>query len=251
MEADGRWTLQGNTTIVTGGTRGIGQMFIRVHVTKWSLRNVFDNGKLKVLKWEGLFVIYYQDLNGKTLWTTLAVISMEKSTFLPSPSRSTPKQAHFASPSAIVDPTWYFNSGATHHVTSDMANLSLQPYTGNDGLAVGNVIIMKLLRGIRDDDLYCLQLLSPHSQSSLHSVFLGECTSLVGWHRRLAHPNETFFWRLVSNFKLPISIFDFPNVCEPCQLGKSRCLPFSHSHVSSSSPFQLVYSDIWGPSPFI
>ncbi|PHT72260.1 hypothetical protein T459_23045 [Capsicum annuum] len=24
MEADGRWTLQGNTTIVTGGTRGIG-----------------------------------------------------------------------------------------------------------------------------------------------------------------------------------------------------------------------------------
>ncbi|KAM3217229.1 hypothetical protein P3L10_026672 [Capsicum annuum] len=57
-------------------------MFIRVHVTKWSLRNVFDNGKLKVLKWEGLCVIYYQDLNGKTLWTTLAVISMEKSTFL-------------------------------------------------------------------------------------------------------------------------------------------------------------------------
>ncbi|KAH0725636.1 hypothetical protein KY284_001501 [Solanum tuberosum] len=54
-------------------------------------------------------------------------------------SRSIPKQAHLASPSAIVDPAaWYFDSGATDHVTSDMANLSLQTYIGNDGLAVGN-----------------------------------------------------------------------------------------------------------------
>jgi len=40
-------------------------------------------------------------------------------------SRSTPKQPHFASPSTIVDPVWYFDSGAIHHVTSYMANLSL------------------------------------------------------------------------------------------------------------------------------
>jgi len=53
----------------------------------------------------------------------------------------------------------------------------------------------------------------------------------------------------VSNFRLPISSSEFPTVCEPCQLGKSRRLPFSHSHVSSSSPFQLIYSYVWGPSP--
>ncbi|WMV09995.1 hypothetical protein MTR67_003380 [Solanum verrucosum] len=59
--------------------------------------------------------------------------------FRQTPSRSIPKQAHLASPSAIVDPAaWYFDSGATHLVTSDMANLSLQTYTDNDGLAVGN-----------------------------------------------------------------------------------------------------------------
>ncbi|WMV09979.1 hypothetical protein MTR67_003364 [Solanum verrucosum] len=60
------------------------------------------------------------------------------------PSRSIPKQAHLASPSAIVDPpAWYFDSGATHLVTSDMANLSLQTYTDNDGLAVGNAVTNK------------------------------------------------------------------------------------------------------------
>ncbi|XP_047267663.1 uncharacterized protein LOC124898083 [Capsicum annuum] len=42
-----------------------------------------------------------------------------------STSWSTFKQAHFASSSAIVDTAWYFDSTATHHVTSDMANLTL------------------------------------------------------------------------------------------------------------------------------
>ncbi|OIT30912.1 hypothetical protein A4A49_12719 [Nicotiana attenuata] len=179
------------------------------------------------------------------------------------PSRSTPKQAHLASPSTIVDPAWYFDSGATHHVTSDMANLSLQAdYTGNDGLAVGNGMKLpishigssilstptrpiylnnilhvpqisknllsvseitrdnnvhmdfhpydcyvkdlqgwKLLRGTLDDGLYRLQLSSPHSRSSPPSVFLGEHTSLVGWQRQLAHPNEALLRRYSSHHK--------------------------------------------------
>ena len=107
----------------------------------------------------------------------------------------------------------------------------------------------KLLRGTLYDDLYRLQTPSPHSRSSTPSIFLGEHISLVGWHRRLSHPNKALLRRLLSNFRLPISSSEFPTVCEPCQLGKSRCLPFYHSHVSSSSPFQLIYSDVWGPSP--
>ena len=57
------------------------------------------------------------------------------------PSRSVPKQARLASPLAVVDPAaWYFDSGATLHGISDMANLSSKTYTGNDGLGVGNGI---------------------------------------------------------------------------------------------------------------
>ncbi|CAM8884499.1 unnamed protein product [Rhodiola kirilowii] len=44
-----------------------------------------------------------------------------------------------ASPSQLVDPAWYFDTGATNHVTSDFGNLSVtSDYSGNDGLQVGN-----------------------------------------------------------------------------------------------------------------
>ncbi|WMV45082.1 hypothetical protein MTR67_038467 [Solanum verrucosum] len=86
-----------------------------------------------------------------------------------------------------------------------MANLSLQTYTGNEGL-MGR----KLLRGTLDSDLYRLQSSSPHSRSSPPSVFLGERTSLVGWHCQLAHPNEALIRHLASNFRLPISDSYFP-----------------------------------------
>ncbi|KAL8166346.1 hypothetical protein V2J09_007845 [Rumex salicifolius] len=51
------------------------------------------------------------------------------------------KSAHFASsggPSDIVDP-WVIDSGASHHVTSDISNLNLQTnYGGNDKLVVSS-----------------------------------------------------------------------------------------------------------------
>ena len=42
-----------------------------------------------------------------------------------------------------------------------------------------------------------------------------------------------------------------PGVCEACQLGKSHKLPFSKSHHSSTAPLELLYSDVWGPSPIL
>lgn len=56
-------------------------------------------------------------------------------------SSSSSRQAYTAapvSPSTIVDP-WVIDSGASHHVTSDMGNMSLQSdYGGTDQLMVGN-----------------------------------------------------------------------------------------------------------------
>ncbi|KAH0635849.1 hypothetical protein KY289_035764 [Solanum tuberosum] len=87
-----------------------------------------------------------------------------------------------------------------------MANLSLQTYTGNDGLMVGNDLHgRKLLRGTLDGDLYRLQSSSPHSRSSPPSVFLGERTSLVGWHCQLAHPNEALIRQ-----ESTLTLFPFP-----------------------------------------
>lgn len=80
-------------------------------------------------------------------------------------------------------------------------------------------------------------------------AFLSERTTLVGWHRRLAHPNEATLRRLVSTYNLHVSNFSFPNVCVPCQMAKSHRLPLVHRHESSMCTFDLVYSDVWGPAP--
>ncbi|KAL5845766.1 hypothetical protein ACOSQ3_009290 [Xanthoceras sorbifolium] len=47
--------------------------------------------------------------------------------------------AYYATPETICDQSWYANSGATNHVTSNLGNLSVQAeYRGNDRLDVGN-----------------------------------------------------------------------------------------------------------------
>lgn len=74
-------------------------------------------------------------------------------------------------------------------------------------------------------------------------------TSLHGWHKRLAHPYAPILKCLLSSFKLPTSSNAFPTVCDSCQLGKSHRFPLTSSHVASLKPFDLVYSNVWGPSP--
>jgi hypothetical protein len=37
--------------------------------------------------------------------------------------------------------------------------------------------------------------------------------------------------------------------CSGCKLAKFSALPFNRSISVSSSPFDLVHSDVWGPSP--
>ena len=73
-----------------------------------------------------------------------------------------------------------------------------------------------LLRGTLNHGLYHLQHADGgHSSvpsitsfsASLNSpvAFVGECTSLQGWHNRLGHPNEKIVRRIVNAFSLPLS----------------------------------------------
>lgn len=56
--------------------------------------------------------------------------------------RSNSHQANFVqnhSPSSVTDPSWYFDTGATDHVTPDIQILQItKPYNGTDKLQVGN-----------------------------------------------------------------------------------------------------------------
>ncbi|CAN0824684.1 Retrovirus-related Pol polyprotein from transposon TNT 1-94 [Linum grandiflorum] len=72
---------------------------------------------------------------------------------------------------------------------------------------------------------------------------------MASWHRRLAHPHESLLRRLVASFDLPVTSNKLESVCASCQLGKSHRLHLSSTHLPSSRPFELIYSDVWGPSP--
>jgi hypothetical protein len=49
-------------------------------------------------------------------------------------------QALLATPQQTTDPNWYPDSGTTHHVTSDLANLNVlvDEYQGSELIRVGN-----------------------------------------------------------------------------------------------------------------
>ncbi|XP_010461805.1 PREDICTED: uncharacterized protein LOC104742489 [Camelina sativa] len=57
------------------------------------------------------------------------------------PASPTPWQprAHFTTANPAAANPWVFDSGATHHISSDLANLSLhQPYTGGEQVVIGD-----------------------------------------------------------------------------------------------------------------
>uniref|UniRef100_A0A2N9J5B9 Integrase catalytic domain-containing protein n=1 Tax=Fagus sylvatica TaxID=28930 RepID=A0A2N9J5B9_FAGSY len=223
--------------------------------------------------------------------------------------QSAQMQAYYSNTQPASDPNWYTDTGATHHLTSDLANLNVhaEEYTGTDQIRVGNgkglpvahigttslstphsslllkdvlhvpqitknlVSVQKftsdtntffefhpdyflvkdrptrklLLHGLSSNGLYSFSSAKPHSPPS---AFLGERTSIDGWHSRLGHPAFPVVSRIVSRFGLPASNKGHSS-CSACLSSKSKQLPFSHSINRVSKPLELIYTDVWGPSP--
>ena len=73
-------------------------------------------------------------------------------------------------------------------------------------------------------------------------------SSLQLWHQRLAHTSLGKIRPLISQGYLG-SISDESFDCVSCQTAKQPALSFNKSTSISNSSFDLVHSDIWGPSP--
>lgn len=67
------------------------------------------------------------------------------------------------------------------------------------------------------------------------------------WHYKLGHPSSRILSQVLHQCNFRFSPLN--HVCEACQFGKSKKLPFSQSLSHASSPFELVHTDLWGPSP--
>ena len=71
------------------------------------------------------------------------------------------------------------------------------------------------------------------------------------WHRRLGHMSEKGMkMLLLSKGKLPeLKSIDF-DMCESCILRKQKKVSFlKTSRTSKAEKFELVHTDLWGPSP--
>ncbi|CAJ2675738.1 unnamed protein product [Trifolium pratense] len=71
------------------------------------------------------------------------------------------------------------------------------------------------------------------------------------WHSRLGHVSASRLKYLASTGALgKLQIGDISDCCG-CKLAKFSALPFNKSVSISKAPFDLVHSDVWGPSPVL
>ena len=68
------------------------------------------------------------------------------------------------------------------------------------------------------------------------------------WHRRLGHPSSGVVHQVLRDNNIPFSGLDKESVCDGCQMAKNHQLPYPKSTSVSASPFELVFSDVWGPA---
>jgi Pol polyprotein/gag-pre-integrase-like protein len=109
--------------------------------------------------------------------------------------------------------------------------------------------------GHRQGRLYVLDQLRVSDDVAASSVDLSSfrlsssSSPFYLWHSRLGHVSASRLRFLTSTGALgPLNSHDISD-CSGCKLAKFSALPFQNSVSSSFAPFDLVHSDVWGPSP--
>jgi hypothetical protein len=88
-------------------------------------------------------------------------------------------------------------------------------------------------------------MLTPPPSQVAHTAFV---FPLSLWHLRLGHVSVQKRCSLISSDLLGQVKHDSVD-CVSCQLAKQLVLSFNNNDFFSHASFDLIYSDIWGPSP--
>ncbi|KAE8711850.1 hypothetical protein F3Y22_tig00110271pilonHSYRG00126 [Hibiscus syriacus] len=166
---------------------------------------------------------------------------------------------------------WIIDSGATHHVTPNEASLTPHSSYANPGKLIvgsGDYLPVHLvgkaelntssrtlaLSNILHVPSITKNLLSVSKLAKENSVFLefhaktcyvrDEASKMV--LLRLGHPAHDTLAKVCKQFNVK-ALDDINKNCIACHLGKSHKLPFPCSDSVYDKPFELVYSDLWGP----
>ncbi|KAI0488007.1 hypothetical protein KFK09_027830 [Dendrobium nobile] len=101
-----------------------------------------------------------------------------------------------------------------------------------------------LLSGRLNNGLYQITTTPANRQMALHT----RSNSSHLWHARLGHPNNRVLQTVAVH--LPDSITSSHiSLCKSCNTAKSHRISFNKSCSVTSSPFDLIHSDVWGPAP--
>ncbi|PKU86871.1 Retrovirus-related Pol polyprotein from transposon TNT 1-94 [Dendrobium catenatum] len=103
-----------------------------------------------------------------------------------------------------------------------------------------------LLRGRFLNGLYHI---STRTAGHHEALITNVSTSLL-WHARLGHPNNRILASLANN--VPTIHMPYKNFsCTSCIVAKSHKLQFNKRNSISSSLFDLIHTDVWGPALII
>ncbi|KAE8727992.1 putative catalytic [Hibiscus syriacus] len=210
---------------------------------------------------------------------------------------------------------WVVDSGATHHVTLNKANLTnATDFHGSGKITVGNDVsldirtvgraalpstsrilmlhdllyvphitknLLSVSKFARDNNIFfefhenncCVRdeitkrvLLTGEESGGLYSFvanYTGKedrCTAADAslatktmtseleklWHRILGHPSTETLRQVTKELDVKLS-FDINKTCTACQMGKNHKLPFMQSTTFYETPFQLIFTYLWGP----
>ena len=105
-----------------------------------------------------------------------------------------------------------------------------------------------LLSGQSNDGLY---VLSESFSTSIPQAFWFPCISATVdlWHRRLGHLTPCILNFLVFDNKIGCTSRRSLALCQTCQLGKSSRLSLRPTGHKTTTPLDLIFSDVWGPAP--
>ncbi|KAI4312338.1 hypothetical protein MLD38_037155 [Melastoma candidum] len=90
---------------------------------------------------------------------------------------------------------------------------------------------------------------SVHFLPSFSNISLTKVTEedQLLWHHRLGHPGKEILHKVVPTCTQ--SSLTALNNCQTCIMSKIHRYPFPVSEAHSARPFDLIHSDVWGPSP--
>ncbi|KAI3665306.1 hypothetical protein L6452_43930 [Arctium lappa] len=112
---------------------------------------------------------------------------------------------------------------------------------------------MILLRTPRKDNVYCLDLESVVSDSSLNFLFSkASVDESSHWHRTMCHMNLKTMNKLVKNNLVrgfPQKVFSCDDHCVACLKGKQHKTSHKSKEINTiSSPLNLLHMDLFGPT---